>query len=192
MGLLLVACGGAATPPPESPASEKPSVEAAHTDDATKAPSDGAKSSDDAVKSDDASSESKSGASGDELKTVLQLVLEDAELDKYLHLEEPGRFPLKLSGKDVPSDIALLKAGQPVKIVEGEPAKKDAVLVVTKVDISGPIATVDYRYDVEGVVGTAHLKKASYGWELESSRIVEHYRSDDGQGDSSGEKKKKK
>src|SRR5581483_3507141 len=102
---------------------------------------------------------------------------EDAELDKYLHLEEPGRFPLKMSGKDVPS--GLMKAGQAVKLFEGEPTKKDAVLVITNIEVAPPNATVGYRYDAEGVVGTAHLKKASYGWELKSSRIVEHYRADD-------------
>ena len=191
LGLVMIACGGAATPAPESPDTEKAPPAAAPKDDDTKATSDDAKSSDESPKGDDASGGGKT-TSGDELKTVLQLVIEDAELDKYLHLEEPGRFPLKMSGKDLPGDIALTKAGQPVKMFEGEPTKKDAVLVITKIEIESPDATVGYRYDVEGVVGTAHLKKASYGWELQSSRIVEHYRSDDDQGSGGGEKKKKK
>ncbi len=190
-GLLVVACGGSATPEPKSPEPESSTAsESAPKDDDAKAPSDGEKASSDAPKEDDASSSGK-GTSEDELKTVLQLVLEDAELDKYLHLTEPGRFPLKVAGKDVPSTIALMKSGQPVKIVEGEPAKKDAVLVITNIEIAPPDATVGYRFDIEGVVGTAHLKKASYGWELKSSRIVEHYKSDSG-GGSEGEKPEKK
>ncbi|HEX4336342.1 MAG TPA: hypothetical protein VH062_10545 [Polyangiaceae bacterium] len=187
MGLLLIACGGAATPKAEAPESTPPASKA---DDAasssgdadskgtdSKSSGDSAGSSD--TKSDDASGSGKGGASTDELKTVMQLTIEDPELDKYLHLEEPGRFPLKMAGKDLPSGLGLTKAGQPVKIVDGEPAKKDAVLVITKIEVTGSDAAIGYRFDIEGIVGTAHLKKASYGWELASSRIVEHYRPDD-------------
>jgi hypothetical protein len=195
LGLVLAACGGSATPEPKSPEPAETSAapEAAPKDDASKSSDadDSAKSSSDSPKSDDASSQGK-GVSGDELKTVLQLVIEDAELDKYLKLTEPGRFPLKMSGKDVPSGIELMKSGQPVKIFQGEPTKKDAVLVITNIEIAPPDATVGYRYDAEGIIGNAHLKKASYGWELKSSRIVEHYRSDDGSGGGDGESKKKK
>jgi hypothetical protein len=188
--LLLIACGGSATPKAEAP---EPATTEAAPKEAEPAASDDAKSSP-AAKSDEPAGDGASngkGASENELQTVMQLVIEDAELDKYLHLEEPGRFPLKMSGKDLPSGIALTKAGQPVKLVDGEPAKKDAVLVITKIDIEGPDATVGYRFDIEGVVGTAHLKKASYGWELKSSRIVEHYRADDDKSDKSEKKKKK-
>jgi hypothetical protein len=181
MGLVMIACGGSATPQPEAPddspkaaSDEKATSSDSKSNDDAK--SDGTKSDD--TKSDDAKSDDPTKASGDVVQTVLQLVIEDAELDKYLRLGEPGRFPLKIAGKDVPSTIALTKAGQPVKVVEGDPPKKDAALVITKIDIAPPDATVSYRFDIEGVVGTAHLKKASYGWELKSSRIVEHYRSD--------------
>jgi hypothetical protein len=83
-----------------------------------------------------------------------------------------------MAGSALPSGIALTKAGQPVKIVAGEPAKKDAVLVITKIEISPSDATVGYRFDIKGAVGTAFLKKAQWGWELKSSRIVEHYKAD--------------
>jgi hypothetical protein len=195
LGLLLIACGGSATPEPKSPEpAEASAAESAPKDDASKsesAPDEGAKASSDSPKSEDTSSQGK-GTSEDELKTVLQLVIEDAELDKYLKLTEPGRFPLKMMGKDVPSGIALMKSGQPVKVFTGEPTKKDAVLVITNIEVASPDATVGYRYDAEGIIGTAHLKKASYGWELKSSRIVEHYRSDDsgGGGEKPGKKKK--
>ncbi len=196
LGLVVMACGGSATPEPKSaaPADTASAAEAAPKDDASNSSSDaddGAKSSSDSPKSDDTGSQG-SGVSGDELKTVLQLVIEDAELDKYLKLTEPGRFPLKMSGKDVPSGIALMKSGQPVKIFEGEPTKKDAVLVITNIQIAPPDATVGYRYDAERIVGTAHLKKESYGWELKSSRIVEHYRSDDGSSGDGDSKKRRK
>jgi len=172
MGLFLRSCGGAATPQAGAP-DEPAEVKTTHDDAEKPSPPSEAKPATEAK-----SEEPSKGTSEDELKTVLQLVIEDPELDKNMHLTEPGRFPLKMAGKDLPSGIALTKAGQPVKIVQGEPAKKDAVLVVTKIEISGSEATVGYRFDIEGVVGTAHLKKASYGWELTSSRLVEHYKSD--------------
>jgi hypothetical protein len=186
LGLFLFACGGSA---PDAKSADSTETTTTHDDVAPAASSDdgaSSKSSGDAktgdaksgdTKSDDAKSDDAAGkpSSGDELQTVMQLVIEDAELDKYLRLTEPGRFPLKMAGKVLPSGIALTKAGQPVKIVDGEPAKKDAVLVITNIEIKPPEATVGYRFDIEGVVGTAHLKKASYGWELQSSRIVEHY-----------------
>lgn len=127
------------------------------------------------IKSDPMAAAQPSGPSDDTL-AVLQLTIDDPELDPYLKLGDPGRFPLKISGSSVPSGAALVKATKPVEIV-GPPAKKtDPVLVITSVEISGKAATVSYRYDVEGIRGTAHLKKGPRGWELSSSRIVEHYK----------------
>jgi len=122
------------------------------------------------AKTDDA----KAPSQGDDVKAVLQLAVDDAELDPYLKLGEPGRFPLKVAGSAVPQGIELIKATKPVVITTPPSNKKDAVLVITDVKIEGSDATVSYRYDVEGIRGTAYLKKTPHGWELKSSRIVEH------------------
>jgi len=111
---------------------------------------------------------------GDDVHAVLQLAVDDAELDPYLKLGEPGRFPLKIAGSAVPQNIELIKATKPVVVSAPPSSKKDAVLVVTEIDIKGNDATVSYRYDVEGIRGTAYLKKTPHGWELTRSRIVEH------------------
>jgi hypothetical protein len=111
---------------------------------------------------------------GDDVHAVLQLAIDDSELDQYLKLGEPGRFPLKISGSAVPQGVELIKATKPV-VIGGPPAsKKDAVLVITEIDIKGSDATVSYRYDIESIRGTAYLKKGQHGWELTRSRIVEH------------------
>jgi hypothetical protein len=52
--------------------------------------------------------------------------------------------------------------------------KKDPVLVITSVESDGKTATVSYRYDAEGIRGTASLKKGQFGWELTRSRVIEH------------------
>jgi len=111
---------------------------------------------------------------GDDVHAVLQLTVDDPELDQYLKLGEPGRFPLKIAGSAVPPNIALVKATKPVVVSQPPASKKDAVLVITDIEIKGSDATVSYRYDVEGIRGTAYLKKSPHGWELTRSRIVEH------------------
>jgi hypothetical protein len=111
---------------------------------------------------------------GDDVHAVLQLTVDDTELDQYLKLGEPGRFPLKIAGSAVPQNIELIKATKPVVIAQPPSSKKDAVLVITDIEIKGSDATVSYRYDIEGIRGTAYLKKTPHGWELTRSRIVEH------------------
>jgi hypothetical protein len=113
-------------------------------------------------------------ATDDDVRAILQLVIDDPELDQHLHLGEAGRFPLQLAGEGLPSGLKLVKATEPVKLVAGPKSKKDAVLVVTELDVQGDKATVRYRYDIEGVRGTATLSKTGHGWELKNSRLVEH------------------
>jgi hypothetical protein len=113
-------------------------------------------------------------AQGDDVHAVLQLAVDDSELDPYLKLGEPGRFPLKIAGSAVPQNIEIIKATKPVVVTTPPSSKKDAVLVITEIAIKGNDATVSYRYDVEGIRGTAYLKKTPHGWELTRSRIVEH------------------
>jgi hypothetical protein len=119
-------------------------------------------------------SDAAPASQGDDVHAVLQLAVDDAELDPYLKLGEPGRFPLKIAGSAVPQNIELIKATKPVVVTTPPSSKKDAVLVVTEIDIKGNDATVSYRYDIEGIRGTAYLKKTPHGWELTRSRIVEH------------------
>lgn len=164
------ACGGG-TPPAVSPSepspAEEPSGAKPPDDDAPNATkASGSAAADDA--------KPKEPTSAEDLSAILQRVIEDEELDRYLKLTLPGRFPLKVTGNDLPSGISLTKGNQAVVFVESAPSKKDAVLVLTTVEIKGADATIGYRYDVEGIKGTAHLKKGDRGWELKNSRIVEH------------------
>ena len=165
---LALACGGPAAPAasPEAPA-EAPGDANAPAPDA-EAPTD---------KTDAPASEKPAAgapASEQDVAVILQLVVDDPELDRYLHLGEPGRFPLQLSGERLPSGLKLIKATEPVKIVDGPKSKKDAVLVVTEIDVQGERATVRYRYDVESIRGNVTLAKTPHGWELKNSRLVEH------------------
>lgn len=166
--LWMLSCGGSAKPPANEENAEtsesSPSAEPA-AEKSEQAP---------AAKS-EADESSASEASGDDRKAILQLVLDDEELGKYLRVTEPGRFPLKVSGSDIPS--GLTKATKPIDIVDS-PAPKAAVLVITSVEVGGKHASVSYRYDIEGIKGTTTLEKGPRGWEILRSRIVEHFRAD--------------
>jgi hypothetical protein len=165
-----VACGGSTPPKTASPNDEAANTEAPAAEPESAAQSKAASES--PKGSEDSSAESPTSA--DELGSILQRVIEDDELDKYLKLTLPGRFPLKISGSDLPSGLSLTKGNQPVQVVSAPSSKKDAVLVITTVEITGKDATIAYRYDAEGIRGTARLKKGERGWELKNSRIVEH------------------
>ncbi len=166
--LLGLACAGAGAPA----ASPEPTADA--PDASTSNPANAAEAS----AMDDAASGNKPAsatpASDADVVAILQLVVDDPELDKYLHLGEPGRFPLQLAGERLPSGLKLIKATEPVKIVDGPKSKKDAVMVVTEIDVQGDKATVRYRYDIEGIRGNVTLAKLAHGWELKNSRLVEH------------------
>ncbi len=168
--LSALACGGPAAPAASPDAStESADDKAAPSGDgevAPEKPSGGA----------DASSKASSSAlvTDEDVAAILQLVVDDSELDSYLHLGQPGRFPLQLAGEKLPSGLKLVKATEPVKIVDGPKSKKDAVLVVTEIDVQGDKATVRYRYDVENIRATVTLAKSAHGWELKNSRLVEH------------------
>jgi hypothetical protein len=163
---LTVACGG-----PSAPAAGPKG----QTDAAEDAPANDAVAPPDAS---DAPANEKvaagSPASEQDVAAILQLVVDDPELDRYLHLGEPGRFPLQLSGERLPGGLKLIKATEPVKIVDAPKSKKDAVLVVTEIDVQADRATVRYRYDIESIRGNVTLAKTNHGWELKNSRLVEH------------------
>lgn len=166
--LSSLACGGppAAAAHPET-AADAPAANEPAPVDVEAAP----------AKSDAAASDKPANgapASDADVTAILQLVVDDPELDHYLHLGEPGRFPLQISGERLPSGLKLVKATEPVKIVDGPKSKKDAVLVITEIDVQGDRATVRYRYDVEGIRGNVTLAKLAHGWELKNSRLVEH------------------
>lgn len=163
----LSACGGSAKP--AATENVEPASETKETAEAAEEPKQADRTP--AEKTESSASE----ASGDDRKAILQLVLDDEELGKYLRVTEPGRFPLKVSGTDVPS--GLTKATKPIEIVDS-PAPKAAVLVITSVEITGKQASVAYRYDIEGIKGTTTLERGPRGWEILRSRIVEHYRAD--------------
>jgi len=114
-------------------------------------------------------------ASADDLRGVLQAVIDDEALTNYLHLEQRNRFPLHISGRGLPKDLQLTKMTKPVVIDdEGSRDAKKPVLVFTEIEIKGAEATVRFRYDIEGVRGTTTLNKPYGQWAVKQSHVAEH------------------
>lgn len=168
VGLFLVACGGSTKPaeePTAEPAGETRTESENATDSSEREDTQGPKEA----------AASSASVSDDERRAIFQLVLDDEDLGAYLHITQPGRFPLKVSGKDLPT--GLTKASKPVEYVDSPPPKAP-VLIFTEVQINNKHASATYRYEIEGIQGTTTLEKGPHGWEILRSRIVEHFRAD--------------
>src|SRR5690242_14656164 len=169
LALIVSACGGSAKPAASE--SAEPASETAERSESAESPKEAEK-----PPAEKAESTSTSEATGDDRQAVLQLVIDDEELGKYLRVTEPGRFPLKVSGSDIPS--GLVKATKPIEIVSAPSGPKAPVLVINSVEIGAKKASVTYQYAAEGIKGTTTLEKGPRGWEILRSRIVEHFRPD--------------
>jgi len=167
---LVAACGGA---PAKSAADADAEAEAeADADTDTTAASDGASESPEGPAPARAEPDSAATpASKEDVQAVLQLVIDDEELTPYLHLERSDRFPIRIAG-ELPPDLALTKATQPVQVVDAAEAKGKPVIVFTEISVAGENASVRYRYDVEGVRGSATLSKRDGRWVLARSRVT--------------------
>lgn len=171
VSLFAVACGGEATPPAESPDNENEPSET-QAEESSEAPS--GESSE--APSGEAAAEPSGGDSAlsdEDIRDALQQVLDDPGLDRYLHLDVRGRLPLKLSGPGLPAKLELIKGSHAVKIVDGPASAKDPVLVFTKIERDGESVRMRYRYDVEGIEGSAVVFRKSGVWTLGSNRLIE-------------------
>jgi hypothetical protein len=114
-------------------------------------------------------------ASPEDMREVLQAVIDDEALTPYLHLEQRGRFPLRVSAKGLPQGIQLTKMTKPVVLVDDAGADpKKPLFVFTEIEIKGGEATVRFKYDIEGVRGFATLNKPYGHWAIKQSRVNEH------------------
>jgi hypothetical protein len=167
--LLLVACGSS------EPAKSADDAEPEAGYDESEMESDMARA--EPAESESGSSEKPASApvaaTDADLKTILQLVLDDEALQPYLHLEEPERMPLKVHGDMLPTGLELTMARKPVQYVDATVAgdKKKPVLVFTEIEVKGDRANISYRYDIERVRGSATVVKSDGAWTLDKSRI---------------------
>ncbi len=171
---LMLACGS--SPPPKAEdASDTSSDSPADVEQSDMGEQSAASADAEGGEAKPEKSESKGTASEADVQGVLTAVLDDEALQPYLHLEEPGRFPMKISGDVLPSGLQLTKGNKPVQVVDASVAgdKKNAVVVFTELEISGDKARAAFRYDIEKVRGSATVEKKYGTWTILKSRVTE-------------------
>jgi hypothetical protein len=177
VGLFLFACGGGA-PVAEPAMPSEPAVDEANapaepppeTNEAGGEDPAPSASGDEPAGAASASSTSLSEA---ELQLVMQQVLDDPDLDRYFHLNKPGRLPVKIHAPDLPEKLKLTKGGHDVKFVDKPKSKKDVVLVFTRIERDGDSVRLRYEYDVEGIRGSAVVYLKGGKWRLGANRVIE-------------------
>lgn len=175
--LFLAGCGGATATgaePETGGAKEQPapaSEEPAQPDDSPKA---GAQDPEGEAPAAGGAAEPEAAPLSDkDIEAALQLLLGDAQLLDQLHLKQPGRSPLKVSGEKLPAKLAVIAGSHEVKVVPAPSSKKEAVLVFTKIEREGQQLKLHYRFDVEGLEGRATLSLKNGRWELSANRVIE-------------------
>jgi hypothetical protein len=171
LACLACACGASPAADPETPEGPSESAEAPPGDESSSEQS-GETSAPGSEAS--PSSEATSGELGeDDVEAVLEQLLEDPGLDRYLHLDQRGRLPLKISGPGVPAKLKIIKGSHEVKVVDGPSSAKDPVLVFTKIERDGESVRLRYQYDVEGIKGSAVVFRKEGVWRLGANRVIE-------------------
>jgi hypothetical protein len=172
--LACTACGGGTPARSADDASAAPAdANESSSAPAESDPADAAPEPDRAKAGDTGTAASTEPGSPEDIREVLQLVIDDEALGPYLHLERPDRFPLRIATRNLPPGIKLEKATQPVVLVDNPDADKKPVIVFTEVDVKKDTASIRYRYDAEGIRGACTLERRDRRWILKKSRVTE-------------------
>lgn len=166
----LAGCGGGAAPAEGAKAPEEATPKA---EEPAAKPEEPATEKPESAPSEATSEAPTVALEGKDLEAALQALFGDPGLIGYLHLDKPGRAPLKVFGEKLPPKLGVIVGSHQVKVVAEPKSKKDPVLVFTKLERTGDEAKVFYRYDIEGVEGRATIVKAGEKWELKANRLVE-------------------
>lgn len=174
-GLSLLAFSGCGSPQSEPNSSAETTTEEIAPPPAPAADANSLEDRSEQETADEPASPSAAPATTEDFREALQVVLQDDALLSQLNLEEPGRFPLKIAGKDLPTGVEVQTHAQNVEVVEApaDPAK-EAVMVFTSIELDSASGTFKYLYEIEGLRGTTRVSKSDGRWQLQSSRISQY------------------
>jgi len=108
--------------------------------------------------------------------SILKLVLDQPDLQQYLHSELPERVPIRVLRKDTIFDgIVITKFGGQIEFVDPDQIDQDreAYLEFETFDVSENTSFVQLHYEIEGVFGTFRLVNDGEVWSVETAEIVE-------------------
>ena len=105
---------------------------------------------------------------------IVEQVINHSALQQFLHPRVPGRVPLVLSSHLLDPRLSLRKFGKPVQVVPGAQLKKGiAYLRFTGFTLKQNVATVEIRYNVEGVGGRFIFQRDGNLWRLLKASVWE-------------------
>jgi len=167
VSLALAACGGS-TPEPQTPDPGADYVEAPSPEESESEESSGDELS-------EAPTEDNVVISTQDFQDAMQIVLDDEALKTGIELEQPGRFPLKIAGGDIPSGVMVTCVGEAAEVIAlPEDPKATPVLYFVSIEFNGTMGVFKYRHDAAGIRGTTKVKRTDGRWELMSSRVNDY------------------
>lgn len=110
-------------------------------------------------------------------KKLIEMIINQPELDMYLHPEIPGRIPLTIvKNKYIDSAYFMKKFNKPIRFVSLEEAKINSIrnyIEITQYKfISGTQILVEFIYPIEGLVCNIRMKYDK-GWKIVEYEIIE-------------------
>ncbi len=102
-----------------------------------------------------------------------ELVLKDAELMKYIHLDVPGRVPVGVCRVLTHPDLGRSDLPYAITLVEPNTAEVSQALCFTTVRSDGEHGMVEFSYPPEGISGRFTFERVAGIWKVKSRRIWE-------------------
>jgi hypothetical protein len=109
---------------------------------------------------------------GDRIEFV-EKALNLRELGPYWHVDQPGRDPLRIVNSRLVPQVKLMMFGSPVDWIAPVAAREGtAYFEVTGLRATKTMATLEFAYPIEGVVGTVTFRHQGASWSIERSQVT--------------------
>lgn len=106
---------------------------------------------------------------------IIEQIINEPDLQAFLHPEVEGRIPLVISDHLIEPNIYLTKFGRPVRIISDHKLSAGPFLRFTCFTVQGSTATVKLEYKIEGVAAEYLFAGDMEGsWQFREAQIWEY------------------
>ena len=119
---------------------------------------------------------SPAGASTVEIHLPLQvceLILKDAKLVEYFHVDVPGKTPIAVDSTFLHPDFSARQLDYPIKIVSGSRSGAVDTFRITRVDSTPDRIVIEFEYPVEGLRGRFTFAQRQGEWVIRKQKLWE-------------------
>ena len=110
-----------------------------------------------------------------DLQPLVKQTLDLPELAQYWHPDKPGRDPLHIVKHPALGDPPKLKMfGDPVVWIDPAGKKNGPSFELTSIEATARRVVIKFRFDAEGVQGSAEFAKRGDRWSLDKHSVAEH------------------